>query len=1654
MKQGTLDLLSIFFISLTLSIYLVQPQHVRGQTIIPSNTIISADTTWTVVNSPYLIEGTLTLAGQADQPITLTIEAGVVVQFKSNVNAQLIVGINGAPAALVALGTEQDPIFFTSDGSAVPGVWSGIVFTGFATSSSLLEYVTVEYAGSNFVNVGSSAERDSAIRIAESGPTIRNSTLHKNAGGAISFTSSDYGILSNSIETATLENNRIQDNSGYGLSFNSEQLSAPLIQENIVYDGIRFTNPIRNLDLRNNTISAQENRPLQIYANQIEAVTTNNTLVDLEKSGYVNIFGEQIDRDTTWIDLGIPYHIEGQSISITGTNGTSATLTLEAGVQMLFNSSYLLDIGLTGGLNAVGTAEQPVEFAPLTGDAVSNSAQLPGRVWPGIRINSGSIGVNFDHVVIRDGTVWVSGSEFTLLRSTVSGSSTYCIQADISATVAVEDSTIKNCLGDGIRLSSEASLGLIRSLIQTVGGNGIFADVAATVSVEDSIIENCNRDGIRFPGGVSLSLTRSHIRRVSGYGIYAPSSGAITFEDNTIEETNAYSVSIEDSRIISLVRNTLRDGLQLSVNTDTLPIVSNNTINFRENQVLRAEPNVINLILTENDINVRSTEAIEVMAGTVSVNAMWRDHGVPYRILGTIIVGDAHDDEAETLTILAGTTLQFDRGAGLETSFSASGGIVANGTSEHPVTFTSSQEYPLPGDWVGIAFKEQFTSESALRYSIVEYAEVGITIQRTSPETVTGTEIRANHNILLANNIIRYSQSYGILAAEQNFALRQSSALGQIVDNFIHSNGNYGIRLNWRDNFTIRGNSIQHGIWVSEQSDSAIINNVFVDYDGTYPIRIGSDSPSADLRGNRLEGVTDDSYIILVGTGFDSLNFPLVLADLGVPYVVRSDDIVLDNGGVLFIEPGVELRFDPGLYLEVKSGGRLIAQGTWDEPIRFTSSLDYPYPGAWAGIDIQSNNPSLLENCFVEYAGRLPELGAVFGAVTVRNDPMSGHLPLYLRTIASITRCQIKDSSSYGLAISDALPNLINNRFMDNVGNDIFALPASGRMGLSDVVVSLNYWGGEPVGDGNIYGDTASPGVTINPWLTTPDGGHLFDAAQVYGEAFSPNGGRALIFAKLNAQADWVLSIEDSNRTVVHRVSGNGNTITVEWDGRQNNVPMLNSDYRFEVVATATDGTQDTITGKLTVNDALPALWIEAPLVGSTIQAGIFEIRGTAAIADIQEYRLDVATVDDPMNWFPIASVQSTPIISDVLYRWNASSLLATDYLLRLTVVDSQNIQSALVIPFSVETISIELVSFNTQTIDPSLGERVTISYTLSEAANVTMVVNNITLVNAESVDPGRHEVEWDGRDSNGVVVADGAYFVVIYAEDAEGRRTYFFQPWSITRLELSPQSIIQDQTAGTLQVTYLLDQPAIVRLRYGMDATRTRTGTPGILGAVVPYLARTAGEHSEVWQYASPAPPQPSSPQYMPEIMGRAGGGIAIGGGGGGGGAMGTIPPVQIDWAAVLSGSQFNQRPVILPPEIPPHGGDNNRLNYMVELQAWALPANTIIVRSQSNTIGGTFVEPSTVMPTLGQVANVIYTLEQSAAVRVGVYSGACGQPTLIYELTTIPNHAAGTYSLIWDGRDTQGRVVTNGRYLIIVEATSMTGQLTTRCLSFRVGL
>ena len=120
------------------------------------------------------------------------------------------------------------------------------------------------------------------------------------------------------------------------------------------------------------------------------------------------------------------------------------------------------------------------------------------------------------------------------------------------------------------------------------------------------------------------------------------------------------------------------------------------------------------------------------VGGAICNNTTWHLADSPIVVTSGLIVGGTTFCAANpkpTLTIEAGVEVRFASSKVLDIF----GALIARGTAEAPIHFTSNKGPPSPGDWLGIRFEDastdatfdgsgNYTGGSILEHCLVEYA--------------------------------------------------------------------------------------------------------------------------------------------------------------------------------------------------------------------------------------------------------------------------------------------------------------------------------------------------------------------------------------------------------------------------------------------------------------------------------------------------------------------------------------------------------------------------------------------------------------------------------------------------------------------------------------------------------------------------------------------------------------------------------------------------------------------------------------------------------------------------------------------------------------------------------------------------------------------
>lgn len=347
-----------------------------------------------------------------------------------------------------------------------------------------------------------------------------------------------------------------------------------------------------------------------------------------------------------------------------------------------------------------------------------------------------------------------------------------------------------------------------------------------------------------------------------------------------------------------------------------------------------------------------NTADIAMGGGTISSNQTWNYYTNGYALLGSVTVYSSSTSSQPKLTIIAGNTIKVASGYYIyvgETSSNYGGQLYAVGTANQPITFTSLNGEP--GGWNGIRFLNgsDYNSSSSLRYCVVEKAVTNLYCEYTNQPSVMWCTFQDATN----NNIYLYQQSnISIEGCTLKNALRGLSVetnSNPTVVNVVFENHSEACVRYWSTNCTVTYSGCtmkdsQAGICYSTPNvDIADVPNV------TFQNNVCNFAvPEGTINGNRTWAA--NSYAIL-----------------GTVNMYSSSSSYF---GVLTLSPGSVLKFAEGKQLTIDTRGSLVAEGTAEQPIIFTSINGEV--GGWDGIafydgsDSYSSQYSSLKHCIVE----------------------------------------------------------------------------------------------------------------------------------------------------------------------------------------------------------------------------------------------------------------------------------------------------------------------------------------------------------------------------------------------------------------------------------------------------------------------------------------------------------------------------------------------------------------------------------------------------------------------------------------------------------------------------------------------------------------
>ncbi|HVP40627.1 MAG TPA: right-handed parallel beta-helix repeat-containing protein [Candidatus Krumholzibacteriaceae bacterium] len=172
------------------------------------------------------------------------------------------------------------------------------------------------------------------------------------------------------------------------------------------------------------------------------------------------------------------------------------------------------------------------------------------------------------------------------------------------------------------------------------------------------------------------------------------------------------------------------------------------------------------------------------------------------------------------------------------------------------------------------------------------------------------------------------------------------------------------------------------------------------------------------------------------------------------PFVLSNDVTVYPNA-TLTIERGVEVRFGGNFTLTVN--GRLIANGTQDNMITFTSNKYQPMPKDWNAIELNGAGTSLLAYCSINYANNGMQI--TNGVVEVKNSIISNSSSngIFVQNgVVTIEANEISNNLQSGINVAGDNQIIIQNNTLRSNGDGILLSGNILSASITQNVISSN----------------------------------------------------------------------------------------------------------------------------------------------------------------------------------------------------------------------------------------------------------------------------------------------------------------------------------------------------------------------------------------------------------------------------------------------------------------------------------------------------------------------------------------------------------------------------------------------------------------------
>ncbi len=214
-----------------------------------------------------------------------------------------------------------------------------------------------------------------------------------------------------------------------------------------------------------------------------------------------------------------------------------------------------------------------------------------------------------------------------------------------------------------------------------------------------------------------------------------------------------------------------------------------------------------------------STANATYVGGVILQDTVWTLTDSPYVVFKDVVVS-----QNAVLSVESGAEVRF----GGFSSLIVYGTLIANGTRDNPITFTSNRVQPEAGDWGTIGLYGGHSRTSELEFCQIEFATEGLSVENSSVKLTHSTVSHSlgngvsimNAEIEISNSDVSNNLQTGIYASGENQATVRNNTLRSNADGIIIGGSNVtGLDISQN---TVTSNT-HSGLQLTADSHSGIV---------------------------------------------------------------------------------------------------------------------------------------------------------------------------------------------------------------------------------------------------------------------------------------------------------------------------------------------------------------------------------------------------------------------------------------------------------------------------------------------------------------------------------------------------------------------------------------------------------------------------------------------------------------------------------------------------------------------------------------------------------------------------------------------------------------------------------------------------------------